>query len=88
MRADQQTRDEFARIVAEAVDGLNPSAEVLLSMAEVASIVRRPVATLRWWRHEGVGPRGFRVGGRRVMYRKSDVVAWLEGQYAAESETA
>jgi hypothetical protein len=34
----------------------------LLTMQEVADIVRVPVATLRYWRHLGTGPRSFRIG--------------------------
>ncbi len=51
----------------------------LLTMAEVAAIVRAPVATLRYWRHLGTGPRSFRVG-RGVRYWRTDVSAWLEHQ--------
>ena len=40
----------------------------LLTITEAASIVRAPVATLRYWRHLGTGPRSFRLG-RRVLYR-------------------
>lgn len=41
-----------------------------------------PVATLRWWRHVGLGPKSFKVG-RRVMYREEDVETWLDEQYEA-----
>ena len=41
----------------------------LLTIAEAASLVRAPVATLRYWRHLGTGPRSFRLG-RRVVYRR------------------
>ena len=34
----------------------------LLTIAEVADVVRVPVATLRYWRHLGTGPHSFRVG--------------------------
>jgi hypothetical protein len=34
----------------------------LLTMQEVANVVRVPVATLRYWRHLGTGPRSFRIG--------------------------
>jgi predicted DNA-binding transcriptional regulator AlpA len=39
----------------------------LLTMQEVAHVVRVPVATLRYWRHLGTGPRSFRIG-RSVRY--------------------
>jgi predicted DNA-binding transcriptional regulator AlpA len=51
----------------------------LLTMIEVAAIVRAPVATLRYWRHLGTGPRSFRVG-RGVRYWRTDVSAWLQEQ--------
>jgi predicted DNA-binding transcriptional regulator AlpA len=51
----------------------------LLTMAEVAVIVRAPVATLRYWRHLGTGPHSFRVG-RGVRYWRTEVTTWLQRQ--------
>ena len=51
----------------------------LMSMQEVADIVRVPVATLRYWRHLGTGPRSFRIG-RSVRYWHTEVLRWLENQ--------
>ena len=51
----------------------------LLTIAEVADVLRVPVATLRYWRHLGTGPRSFRVG-RGVRYWRSEVSAWLLDQ--------
>lgn len=53
----------------------------LLTMAEVADLIRVPVATLRYWRHLGTGPRSFRVG-RTVRYWRTEVLLWLEEQTA------
>lgn len=53
----------------------------LLTTAEVAARTRAPESTVRYWRHLGVGPRGFKVG-RRVVYREEDVAAWLDAQVA------
>lgn len=36
----------------------------LLTGTEVAGLVRKPVATLRWWRHVGIGPHGFKIGAQ------------------------
>lgn len=49
----------------------------LLTMKEVADLVRVPVATLRYWRHLGTGPRSFRIG-RSVRYWRTEVLHWLE----------
>lgn len=51
----------------------------LLSMTEVATIVRVPVATLRYWRNLGTGPHSFRIG-RSVRYWRTEVLTWLEEQ--------
>lgn len=51
----------------------------LLTIHEVAEMLRSTDATLRYWRHIGTGPRSFRVG-RHVRYRLSDVLDWVEEQ--------
>lgn len=50
----------------------------LMFIEEVAEMTRVPVNTLRWYRATGSGgPKSAKVGGRRVMYRRSDVEAWI-----------
>ncbi|WP_233498788.1 helix-turn-helix domain-containing protein [Blastococcus sp. TF02A-26] len=56
----------------------------LLTLAEAASVLRTPVATLRYWRHRGIGPAGFRLG-RRVHYRRQDLDRWIEEQRTAQA---
>ena len=56
-----------------------PAGDELLTISEVAAIVRAPIATMRYWRHLGTGPRSFRLG-RRVVYRVGDLQAWIETQ--------
>lgn len=51
----------------------------LMTMKEVAAIVRVPEATLRYWRYLGTGPRSFRIG-RSVRYWRTEVRQWLETQ--------
>ncbi len=63
---------------AEEPDHTYPNDE-LLTMAEVAAVVRVPLATLRYWRHLGTGPRSFRIG-RSVRYWRTEVHAWLVQQ--------
>jgi excisionase family DNA binding protein len=60
----------------------NPSRDPeLLTITEAAELVRAPVATLRYWRHLGTGPRSFRLG-RRVLYRRDDLRNWIAQQRA------
>ncbi|MCW2510914.1 MAG: Transcriptional regulator, MerR family [Modestobacter sp.] len=51
----------------------------LLTINEAAELVRAPVATLRYWRHLGTGPRSFRLG-RRVLYSRTDLNDWIGTQ--------
>jgi excisionase family DNA binding protein len=53
----------------------------LLTITEAAELLRAHVATLRYWRHLGTGPRSFRLG-RRVLYRRDDLRSWVDRQRA------
>ena len=57
----------------------------LLTLTEAAARLRTPVATLRYWRHLGIGPDSFRLG-RRVMYRRDDLDQWITAQHDAQAE--
>lgn len=56
--------------------------EELLTTEEVGALLKIPIATIRWWRHVGKGPKGFTVG-RHVRYRSADVQAWIDRQVKA-----
>jgi DNA-binding transcriptional MerR regulator len=59
----------------------------LITTAEFAEIARTSPETVRYWRHIGRGPAGFKVG-RRVVYERSSVVQWLRDLRDAEARTA
>jgi Helix-turn-helix domain len=54
----------------------------LLTTVEVADLLRVPPATVRYWRHIGRGPEGFKVG-QHVVYRYQRVREWITAQEAA-----
>ncbi len=54
----------------------------LMWIEEVSETLRVPVQTLRYWRQHGRGPKSARIGSR-VVYRESDVQAWLDEQFEA-----
>lgn len=54
----------------------------LLSTDQVAELTGVPVATLRYWRHVHTGPKSFKMGPRRIVYKREDVESWLARQYA------
>ncbi len=57
----------------------------LLTLDEAATFLRTSVATLRYWRHLGVGPAGFRLG-RRVVYMRDELERWVAEQRNADAE--
>lgn len=63
-------------------------ADRLLTTEEAAEVLNVPPATLRWWRHQRTGPKAFRLGRRKVMYKLSDIIAWREERYRADQVTA
>jgi predicted DNA-binding transcriptional regulator AlpA len=57
--------------------------EILL-LEEVSELTRIPVPSLRYYRHTGQGgPKSFKLGNR-VVYKRADVLDWIESQYQAE----
>lgn len=69
---------------------LNDPALVFLISTEAADLLRISRRTLERMRVDGTGPRYLKVGpGKRsrVLYRQSEVLAWLERQsYGSTSE--
>ncbi|MGO3510120.1 MAG: helix-turn-helix domain-containing protein [Glutamicibacter arilaitensis] len=57
-----------------------PDPYTLSLIEEAAEFLRVPVATLRYWRHMGTGPKSARIGGR-VMYKQVDLEAWINEQF-------
>lgn len=49
-----------------------------LTPAELAALLKVPVATLYAWRHKGCGPTAVPVG-RHLRYPRSDLEKWLAG---------
>lgn len=48
-----------------------------LTTEDLATLCKTTPASVRYWRHTGYGPPGFRVG-RRTLYPRNAVNAWLD----------
>lgn len=57
----------------------------LLTIRDVSDRLCTPVSTLRDWRQRGYGPPSVLMRGR-VMYRETDVDAFVEALFAAEKD--
>lgn len=49
----------------------------LIKTADVARLANVEHATVRSWRHRGIGPRWFRLETGVVRYRRAEVERWL-----------
>lgn len=58
-----------------------PTPHDYLSPAEVAKRTPFTVKALEVKRHKGEGPK-WHACGRRIVYKWSDIVAWIEGESA------
>lgn len=52
----------------------------LLTTEEVAVLTRKSPATIRWLKAMGTGPKCGKLG-RRVIYRRADVEAWIASAF-------
>jgi len=58
-----------------------------LTISEAAALLRVPVATLRWWRSQLIGPPS-RKFGRHIRYGKHELLGWADQQGRAGGHPA
>ena len=66
-------------------DTTQPPLPRLLTLNEVAEILRKTPAQMRWMRHQGTGPRSAKIAGR-ILYREQDVTDWINAQFEQGDE--
>lgn len=54
-------------------------ARTILRLAELSERTGIPVSTFRWYRHQGIGPKTFLLGGKVVAF-EDDLEVWLDEQ--------
>ncbi|PPH43469.1 helix-turn-helix domain-containing protein [Rathayibacter sp. AY1C9] len=52
----------------------------LLTLPEVAFMLRKTPQALRWQMHQGTAPKSALIGGRR-MFRRVDVEAYIDAAF-------
>ena len=57
----------------------------LLTVMEVAELLRVPRGTVYQWRYRGEGPPSAKVG-RHLRYKRGDVERWIDGLIDAHAE--
>jgi excisionase family DNA binding protein len=68
--------DKPPRDVEELGDVADGGSQYVLSIQEVAKLLKVPVSAIYAWNRRGVGPPHYKVG-RKLRYRKSDARKWL-----------
>ena len=58
-----------------------------MTMRETAQAIGKNVRTLKYWKASGYGPEHFYIG-KRVFYRRSDVIGWLQEISATQAPVA
>jgi predicted DNA-binding transcriptional regulator AlpA len=56
------------------------TAQLFLTAAEAAALLRVSAITLSRWRIQGYGPRWIKMGPKRVAYEMDDIIAWTNAQ--------
>lgn len=79
--------DSFIGAESIAFRDLEEPVDELMTTEEFSAAARAPVSTIRYWRAQGIGPVGFKVG-KRVLYRARDVQAWLDERRRAAARKA
>lgn len=59
------------------------TAAKLLTLEEVAEMLRKSPAQLRWMLHNSTAPKSAKIGGRR-MFRSTDVEDYINAAFDAE----
>lgn len=59
-------------------------ADKLLTVEEVAEMLRKTPSALRYQIHKGTAPRSAKIGGRR-MFREADVIAYIDAAFAMDT---
>ncbi len=52
--------------------------EKLLNTNELSAMLGVTVNTLQIWRHQGKGPKYFKLSRRAVRYKERDILAWMD----------
>jgi predicted DNA-binding transcriptional regulator AlpA len=57
--------------------------EIFLDALDLEKLTKTKASTWRYWAYIGTGPVSFKLGRRRV-WRKTDVMAWIAQQEGTE----
>jgi excisionase family DNA binding protein len=75
-QAECPPTDKRPRDVEEPIEVADGGSQDVLSIQEVAKLLKVPVSAIYAWNRRGVGPPHYKVG-RKLRYRKGNARKWL-----------
>lgn len=57
-----------------------------LSLPQAAALMRMTKAAIAQLRYRGVGPTFYRLSGKTILYKRSEVTAWMESRACTRSD--
>jgi predicted DNA-binding transcriptional regulator AlpA len=57
-----------------------------LTLPQAASLMRMTKAAIAQLRYRGVGPQFYRISAKTILYKRSEVVAWMESRACTRTD--
>lgn len=57
-----------------------------MTLPQCATLMRMTKAAIAQLRYRGVGPRFYRISAKTILYKRSEVVAWMESRACTRTD--
>lgn len=57
-----------------------------LTLPQAATLMRMTRAAIAQLRYRGVGPKFYRLSAKTILYKRSEVIAWMESRACTRSD--
>lgn len=57
-----------------------------LTLPQAATLMRMTKAAIAQLRYRGVGPKFYRLSAKTILYRRSEVIAWMESRACTRTD--
>jgi predicted DNA-binding transcriptional regulator AlpA len=57
-----------------------------LTLPQAATLMRMTKAAIAQLRYRGVGPKFYRLSAKTILYKRSEVIAWMESRACTRTD--
>ncbi|MEJ1156110.1 helix-turn-helix domain-containing protein [Microbacterium marmarense] len=57
-----------------------------LTLTQAATLMRMTKAAIAQLRYRGVGPKFYRLSAKTILYKRSEVIAWMESRACTRTD--